>query len=457
MYNDENNLDGTSNRSEENDNVNAVNETASDSSTSKVEDIYVESIQRDVLQEEQPEQQENVQQTDATAGESVKKKQKFGKIFAKVIAAAAVFGLVAGGVFVGVDSIRNRAQETEISEEETSIDATQTSTTKKNYSGVSEIVENVMPSIVAITSTTQAVSYDFFGRPSVSEASGAGSGIIVGQVDDELLIATNNHVIDGATSIVIQFIDDTTATGEVKGAEASSDLAVVSVNMNNLSEDTMNQIKIATLGNSDDCQEGELVIAIGNALGYGQSTTVGYISAKNREVTVEDVTLNLLQTDAAINPGNSGGALLNAKGEVIGINSVKYVLTEVEGIGYAIPISSAVPIINDLMNRTELSNNEKGYLGIGGNDVTETEAEMLNIPVGIYINKVESGSPADEAGIKVRDIITGVNGRTIETLEELQNYLNYTKAGTTVTFTISVNENGTYVEKSIDVTLGKRK
>lgn len=391
-----------------------------------------------------------------------KKKSNVGKFLLKVVASAAVFGLVTGSAFVGVDyiaSLPNKSDTSSVStENENDVAPTQTSTSEtKNYSGVSEIVENVMPSIVAITSTTQEVTYDFFGRPSVQQASGAGSGIIIGQNDNELLIATNNHVIEGATDIVIEFVDETTASGTVKGAEASSDLAVVTVKMNDLSKDTRSQIKVATLGNSNESKQGELVVAIGNALGYGQSTTVGYISALDREVTIDSVTLNLLQTDAAINPGNSGGALLNAKGEVIGINSVKYIQTEVEGVGYAIPISTAVPIINDLMNREDLTDREKGYLGIGGNDVTEADSEMLNIPIGIYINKVESGSPADAAGLKIGDVITGVSGRTIETIEELQNFLNYTKAGTKVTFNISSSENGKYVEKLVEVKLGNRK
>lgn len=387
-----------------------------------------------------------------------KKNSSFGRFLAKVLVAAAIVGLAVGAGYIGMDYVTNKLGQNDIIEDiTTEMNPTQTSTTERNYTGVSEIVANVKPSIVAITSTTQAVTYDFFGRPYVSEASGAGSGIIVGQSEGELLIATNNHVISDATSIVIQFIDDTTATGVVKGSETASDLAVVSVDVNDLSEETLKKIRFATLGNSDECQQGELVIAIGNALGYGQSTTVGYISALDREVTVDDVTLDLLQTDAAINPGNSGGALLNAKGEVIGINSVKYVETKVEGIGYAIPITTAVPIINDLMNRNELSDRQKGYLGIAGKEVTESESKMLNIPIGIYVTEVESGSPADQAGIRVRDIITAVNDRSLDTLAALSDYLDYTKAGTTVTLTVNVNENGNYVEKEVEVTLSNRK
>lgn len=400
----------------------------------------------------------DIDQSSNEAEMKPKRKSSFGKFLVKVIAVAAIAGIVVGAGYVGVNYVSDKIQKNDIIEDvATENEPTETTPTEMNYTGVSEIVANVKPSIVAITSTTQEVTYDFFGRPYVTEAAGAGSGIIVGQSAGELLIATNNHVISGATNIVIQFIDDSTATGIVKGSDMASDLAVVSVDVNDLSDETIKKIRVATLGNSDECQQGELVIAIGNALGYGQSTTVGYISALNREVTVDDLTLDLLQTDAAINPGNSGGALLNAKGEVIGINSVKLVETKVEGIGYAIPITTAVPIINDLMNRSELSDRQKGYLGIAGNDVTEAESKMLNIPIGIYVTEVEAGSPADQAGIRVRDIITGVNGRSLETKEALSNYLNYTKAGTKVTLNVSVNDNGNYVEKEIEVTLSGRK
>lgn len=387
-----------------------------------------------------------------------KDKRKRWRNFRKVIVVAAVFGLLAGGIQVGSNYISSRPRKlTQTSDALEHAPSDTIASETVQHSGVSEIVANVKPAIVAITSTSEEVYYDFFGRPTVQEVAGAGSGIIIGQNEEELLIVTNNHVIDGTKNIVIQFIDETTATGSVKGAEASSDLAVVTVKMNDLSDTTLQAIKIATLGNSDQVQQGELVVAIGNALGYGQSTTVGYVSALDREVNVEQATLNLLQIDAAINPGNSGGALLNAKGEVIGINSVKYVQTEVEGVGYAIPISSAIPIINDLMNRRDLSDREKGYLGIGGNDVTKADAEMLKIPIGVYINKVDPGSPADEAGLRIGDVIVGVSGRKIETSEDLKNFLNYTKAGTKVTFKVSSNVDGTYTEKTVEVKLGNRK
>ena len=389
---------------------------------------------------------------------------------AKIIASAAVVGLVGGLGVHGVSYVRSKdwmqssATDSAKSDySETDASAIQMSTTNTDAgvtanSGVSQIVDNLMPAIVAITSTIQEVSYNMFGQPQVQEASGAGSGIIVGENDkrDELYIATNNHVIANASTIVVQFADDTTATGTVKGSDSSSDLAVVVVDMSDLSLDTISKIKVATLGNSEDVKVGEMVVAIGNALGYGQSVTVGCVSALNREITVEDKKLTLLQTDAAINPGNSGGALLNARGEVIGINSVKYVETEVEGIGYAIPITTAVPIINELMNREIISQGEQAYLGIGGEDVTEEYSEALGLPVGVYINQVEAGSAADKAGFHIGDVITGIGGRIITSVEQLKESLSYTRAGTTVTIKYETRENGKYVEKSVEVKLTSR-
>ena len=376
-------------------------------------------------------------------------KKRKSKAFVRTILVAAALGLAAGGTWVGVDH-KNRSNNSNLQVQQV------TSKPDSEYSGVSKIVENVKPAIVAITATVKEVGRDFFGRPTVNEASGAGSGIIIGQNGYELYIVTNNHVINNASNIVIQFANDTTAKGLVKGAEALSDLAVVSVDIRDLSKDTIKAIRVASLGDSTKCQQGELVVAIGNALGYGQSTTVGYISALDREVVVDQMDLNLFQTDAAINPGNSGGALLNAKGEVIGINSVKYVETSVEGVGYAIPIATAIPIINDLINRVELLDSQRGDLGIGGQDVTEVDSKALNIPMGIYINKIEKGSAAEKAGLKMGDVITGVNGRKVETKEALDNYLQYVKAGATVTLKVAINDNGTYNEKDIEVTLSKK-
>ncbi|ABX41723.1 S1C family serine protease [Lachnoclostridium phytofermentans] len=403
------------------------------------------------------------------------KKQKTGKgkRFLKntvaLVSAAALFGAVAGVAFngvpiggknegaIGMKPIDEITGVTETSSgDSTNGDIVQTGLTEVSATDVSGVVENVMPAIVAINCSATQTQYDFFGREFNQEISGSGSGIIIGQNNKEILIATNNHVVADATAIEIVFNDDSKATGTIKGTEPSSDLAVVAVNIDDLSAETKANIKVATLGNSDNIKTGEMAIAIGNALGYGQSVTVGYISALNREVTVDDVTLNLIQTDAAINPGNSGGALINAKGEVIGINSVKYSDTNVERIGYSIPISHAIPIINDLMNREELKENQMAYLGISGKNVEKSYAEAFNMPVGVYIYKVSEGSAAQKAGLHQGDIITAFNGREVSDMNQLMSILSYTRGGTDAKLTVSVLENGKYVEKEIPVTLGFR-
>lgn len=321
---------------------------------------------------------------------------------------------------------------------------------------VSDIVENTLPSVVAINCVTEAIQYDFFGQGTKYSATSNGTGFIIAQNESEVLIATNNHVVTDASKIEIQFNDSTKAEAVLKGADAYYDLAVISVSMDQLSEETLDHIKMASLGDSDAMKMGSMVIAIGNALGYGQSTTVGYVSALNREVTVDNITMNLLQSDVAINPGNSGGPLLNTNGEVIGINSVKYTSEEVEGIGYAIPTSIAVPIINELMNRENLQENESGYIGIVGKDISTSYAQSFNMPAGIYVYSVSEDTPAAEAGLKPGDIITSINGRTVTTKAELEEILSYTRAGTTVVLQIHTLEEGEYIKKDVDVTLGSK-
>lgn len=324
---------------------------------------------------------------------------------------------------------------------------------------VSDIVENVMPSIVAINSSGVYTDYDYWGRKYNQPIEGSGSGIIIGQNGSEILIVTNNHVIDGSNRVEIVFSDDTTADAVVKGAEAKSDLAVLAVELDDLTEETRDIIKVATLGNSDEVKPGQMAIAIGNALGYGQSVTVGYISAVDREVNIESVNMNLIQTDAAINPGNSGGALLNLNGEVIGINSVKYASEAVEGMGYAIPITSALPMINELINREEVKAGEQGFLGLyidSAIDVNELYAERFNMPIGIYVNDVVSNSPAEKAGLKQGHIITAIDNQKVETIEELLDFLSYRKAGDEIKLVISELENGAYIEKNLVITLGRK-
>lgn len=319
---------------------------------------------------------------------------------------------------------------------------------------ITSIVDKTMPSIVTIHSTYTETT-DWFGQQYSEEYQGSGSGIIVGKNEKELLIATNNHVVEGAEPITVTFIDDTEAEAIIKGTDAVADLAVISIDLSTIKEETLNTIQIATLGDSDNVKVGQMAIAIGNALGYGQSVTVGYISAKDRAVAIEGNTMVLLQTDAAINPGNSGGALLNMKGEVIGINSVKYASSEVEGMGYAIPISRAMPIINELMNRETLAEDEKGYLGVYIRQVTEEVAQTYNWPVGVYVISTIEGGAAESAGIIAGDIITKVNQTEVTAESQLQEKVNSYRAGTEVTLTVMRMENGQYIEREIVVTLGK--
>lgn len=332
---------------------------------------------------------------------------------------------------------------------------------------VSDLVEEVMPSIVAITSTQIAQSgaddfwneffYGYGSGGGTYESEGAGSGFIISQTDDELLIVTNNHVIEGADSLQVQFIDEETVDANVKGTDADLDIAVISVKTSDLKDSTLEQIKIATIGDSDSLKVGDGTIAIGNALGYGQSVTTGVVSALNREVQYEDDTKRtLIQTDAAINPGNSGGALLNMYGEVIGINAAKYSSSSVEGMGFAIPISSVEDVIEDLMNqktKEKVDEKEQGYLGIKGRDITSDIAEGYDMPEGVYIVELTDDSGAEKAGIQEKDIIVKLEGTKISSMEELQNELKYYKSGEKVTVTVKRQEGNKYVEKEIEVTL----
>lgn len=391
-----------------------------------------------------------------TEGPKKEKKQGFGIKLAKAAAVAAVFGLVAGGVFQGVDIAADYFRGGD-SNSGTPIAATTTTTNSaaEEETDLTRLIKNSMPSMVSIRSTV-TTNYNYFGQEFSEDQEGSGSGIIVGMNDKELLIATNNHVIAGANTIQVSFIDNEAVEAEVKGTDSSADLAVVSVPLKNMKQSTLQSIKVATLGDSENVQLGEKVIAIGNALGYGQSITVGYISATDRQVSVGNGktanSMTLLQTDAAINPGNSGGALLNMKGEVIGINSVKYADTSVEGMGYAIPISSATPIINELMNYQKLSEEEKGYLGITGMDITE-ENNLYNMPTGVYVSELAKGGAADKGGMQKGDIITAINGNAVTNMEAVKQKVNNTKAGTEIKVTVKRNEGGEYVEKELKITL----
>lgn len=399
-----------------------------------------------------------------------RKKSKVGKAVG-LVASAAVFGLVAGGVMVGVNTVANSYISSNVETKDNIVignqtdiksDSESTAAPATNLSNmdVSTIVDKAMPSVVAIYGKAEITQNSFFGTQSY-EAQSSGSGIIVGKTDTELLVVTNNHVIADTDSLEVEFNDGTKAAASVKGGDSDNDVAVVAIKLSDLSEDTLSKISIANIGDSNDIKVGQGVVAIGNALGYGQSVTVGYISALNREVKTEGGTSrNLLQTDAAINPGNSGGALLNMKGEVIGINSAKYSDTDVEGMGYAIPISAVKDLIAELSSketRTVVAAENQGYLGIQGKDIDEEMAKAYDMPQGIYVYKVVEGGAAASSDLKAKDIITKFDGQSVRSMESLKNMLTYYESGKTVDLTVQrLDESGNYVEKTVTITLGKR-
>lgn len=387
-------------------------------------------------------------------------KNGMGKKAAKLVASAAVFGLVAGACFVGVSVAKDKlypstADRIETTSGTTSAKSeTSSSGSSSSSSNVASVVNEVMPSVVSITSTIQSSNYYGFGT---QESEGAGSGFIVAKTKDNLMIATNNHVVSDATSLTVGFVDDTTAKATVVGTDSSADLAVISVKIKDIKDSTASKIKVAALGSSDDLKVGEEVVAIGNALGYGQSVTTGVVSAKNREVSLTDGTMNLLQTDAAINPGNSGGVLINMDGQVVGINNAKLEDTSVEGMGYAIPITTAKTILTDLMNANSVSTKDAAFLGVVGRDINESYSSALGIPSGIYVSQVVSGSPAEKAGISAGDVITKFEGNNVSTMSGLKEKLALKKANTKVKITFKrANQSGTYEEKTVTVTLGKK-
>ena len=387
-------------------------------------------------------------------------KNGMGKKAAKLVASAAVFGLVAGACFVGVSVAKDKlypstADRIETTSGTTSAKSeTSSSGSSSSNSNVASVVNEVMPSVVSITSTIQSSNYYGFGT---QESEGAGSGFIVAKTKDSLMIATNNHVVSDATSLTVGFVDDTTAKATVVGTDSSADLAVISVKIKDIKDSTASKIKVATLGSSDDLKVGEEVVAIGNALGYGQSVTTGVVSAKNREISLTDGTMNLLQTDAAINPGNSGGVLINMDGQVVGINNAKLEDTSVEGMGYAIPITTAKTILTDLMNASSVSTKDAAFLGVVGRDINESYSSALGIPSGIYVSQVVSGSPAEKAGISAGDVITKFEGNNVSTMSGLKEKLALKKANTKVKITFKrANQSGTYEEKTVTVTLGKK-
>jgi len=414
-----------------------------------------------------------------TYGSGGKPPKKSGGLLQKVVlltAGALFFGVISGATMFGVNRVANllfpletQAQVPIIPETQAPLGNTQvlpvpaeTQAAAANgvvIEDVSPIVEAAMPSVVAINNTTLYQSSTWFGQTQTYEVPSSGSGIIVGQNDTELLIVTNHHVVEDSNTMTVTFIDESTVDAAIKGTDSESDLAVIAVPLEKIAADTKAQIKAATIGDSDTLKMGQGVIAIGNALGHGQSVTVGHVSALDREVTVDGVTRTVIQTDAAINPGNSGGALLNAKGELIGINEAKYADETVEGVGYAIPISYAMDIIEDLKLRTtkvEVAESEQGYLGIQVQNVDSVTAEMLGMPEGVYVYKIMEGSAAAESDLREKDIITKFDGETVKNNADLTGLLAYYKAGTTVTVTVQSLENGTYVEREVEIVLKNR-
>lgn len=425
--------------------------------------------------------------------EDMPPKKKKGGILKKaalITAGALLFGTVSGATMVGVNVAASRfmgnsaaaSAEAEKKEEISKAQTESQGSGQDNGQGsaqgnggyqqgqrnngkavadVSDIVEQAMPTVVAITSTAvyQSNNYGygwfFRGGPQTYEVPSSGSGIIVGENDKELLIVTNNHVVEDSTSLKVAFIDSEVVDAAIKGTDAETDLAVIAVPLQQIKDDTKSKIKVARLGNSDELKVGQGVVAIGNALGYGQSVTVGYVSALNREVRVSNTsTRELLQTDAAINPGNSGGALLNMKGEVIGINAAKYSSTEVEGIGYAIPISKAEDIMNQLMNRKTMNPVEeakRGYLGIQGTSVDEESAAAFGMPRGVYVYKILEEGAAAQSDLREKDIITRVDGQSVRNMTDLQELLACYEMGEQIDLTVQSQKDGEYQERTVTI------
>lgn len=383
----------------------------------------------------------------------------------KLVCAGVAFGLVASvtfqtGNYVGTKVFGTTTTNGKTAKTAQTVDGAKltTSSSSTGTSDVATIAKNAMPSIVSITNMSVQEVQSFFGGTQQQESTSVGSGIIIGQTDSELLILTNNHVVEGNEKLTVSFVDNESVEANVKGTDSTKDLAVVAVKISDVKDSTMDEIAVATMGDSSKLEVGEQVVAIGNALGYGQSVTSGIVSATERTLDgYEGGTL--IQTDAAINPGNSGGALLNANGEVIGINSAKINSSAVEGMGFAIPISDASDVIQNLMNketRSKVSDEERGYLGIKGYDVSEEGAQMYNMPTGVYVKEVMSGGGAEKAGLTKGSIITGFEGSSISGMSSLQEQLQYYKAGEEVTLTVQIpDKNGEYTEKDIKVTLGK--
>ena len=384
----------------------------------------------------------------------------------KLVCAGVAFGLVASvtfqtGNYVGTKVFGTTTTNGKTAKTAQTVDGAKltTSSSSTGTSDVATIAKNAMPSIVSITNMSVQEVQSFFGGTQQQESTSVGSGIIIGQTDSELLILTNNHVVEGNEKLTVSFVDNESVEANVKGTDSTKDLAVVAVKISDVKDSTMDEIAVATMGDSSKLEVGEQVVAIGNALGYGQSVTSGIVSATERTLDgYEGGTL--IQTDAAINPGNSGGALLNSNGEVIGINTAKVATDSVEGMGYAIPISDASDTIQNLMNqetKTKVSEAEQGYLGIQGVDVSDESAKMYNMPTGVYISDVVKNGGAQQADLTKGSVITGLEGTTISDMNSLKEQLQYYRVGDKVKVTVQVpGNNGEYTEKTVEVTLGSK-
>ncbi|MBR3297699.1 MAG: trypsin-like peptidase domain-containing protein [Clostridia bacterium] len=410
------------------------------------------------------------------------KRSGFGKRIFTLVLCAVIFGAVAGAVYAGLNKLfsapnaeSNKAAVTAQPTETPMQTADSGAQSDKviasvGYSqgeslsavlDVSSIAEGAMPAMVSITNISVQEVQSYFGlfgwgQPQTQQLESSGTGIIIGTNDSELLVVTNNHVVEDATTLSVCFVDDEVCEAVVKGTDPDNDLAVIAVKLSDIKESTTQTIRRAQVGDSDSLKVGQQVVAIGNALGYGQSVTTGIVSALGRRIDTTDAIM--IQTDAAINPGNSGGALLNMKGELVGINSAKFSSTEVEGMGYAIAITPATPIIEDLMNRTtreKVSSENASYLGVRGEDITSSISASYGIPQGIYVTSLGAGSPAAEAGITAKSIITHFDGIRVTSLSNLENRLQYYAAGESVEVTVQVLEGHEYVEKTLTVTLGR--
>lgn len=402
-----------------------------------------------------------------------------GSAFKRVVgisAAALLFGTVAGGTMFGVNNLATNLIQTEeetvahskkasevstVELKEASTAVTTANSSSPTVADVSPIVESAMPSVVAIKGTTSVEAYSWFGEDQSYDAASSGSGIIIGKNDTELLIVTNNHVVEDTKDLSVVFIDNEEVKAAIKGRDSDNDIAIIAVKLADIKPETIEKIAVAQMGDSDELKVGQGVVAIGNALGYGQSVTVGYVSAVDREVTTKDSSIkNLLQTDAAINPGNSGGALLNMSGEVIGINTAKYASTEVEGMGYAIPISKVKDIIADLSSKETRSDKvdeaKQGYLGIQGKNIGEEVAEAYDMPRGVYVYKIVENSSAANSDLREKDIITKIDAQSVKSMEDLKDILSYYQSGEKIKLTVQRLNDSTYEEKEIEITLSDR-